>query len=279
MNNSLLFLGEMAFSFHNSSLIVFSPQTLVLHRGRGESSGKGVVDIPRREVGHHAREQWELEESSNSDGFIPGLTLPSLSASRPYVCSSGLSDGRVLSSIPEASVGCDPNDRVSSREGHVDCQAAERPDRGEGGAHQVSKLLGAYNHIGGNRIGSGHQFGSTLSDIFDRSWRRAPRLSWRWIPKSSSLGDLGFVARSCEVRRFGSQARVVRCVREPEPLLRSFTEDVREGAMDRGRGQFPHRFGGGAHFGVKQSAPDDWMEEDDLLSENELREKAKRDQD
>lgn len=51
--------------------------------------------------------------------------------------------------------------------------------------------------------------------------------------------------------------------------------------MDRGHGRFPRRFGGESHtwIGGKHNAPEEWMEEDDLLLENELREKVQGGQD
>lgn len=50
--------------------------------------------------------------------------------------------------------------------------------------------------------------------------------------------------------------------------------------MDRGRGRFPHRFGGGGHtwVGGKRSVPDEWMEEDDLVGEEAMRDKLHREQ-
>lgn len=51
--------------------------------------------------------------------------------------------------------------------------------------------------------------------------------------------------------------------------------------MERGRGRYPYCFGGGARawIGGKRSAPEEWMEEDDLLSKSELCEKVQKDQD
>lgn len=51
--------------------------------------------------------------------------------------------------------------------------------------------------------GSVHRFGSSLSDIFAHSWRRIPSASWRWIPKHACVGELGFIASSGAVRRWG----------------------------------------------------------------------------
>lgn len=50
--------------------------------------------------------------------------------------------------------------------------------------------------------------------------------------------------------------------------------------MDRGRGRYPRRAGGSGRpwVGGKRNAPDEWMEEDDLMMEDGLREKLHREQ-
>lgn len=55
---------------------------------------------------------------------------------------------------------------------------------------------------------------------------------------------------------------------------------IRPKKMDRGRGRFPRRVGGGGHLwiGGKRSPPDEWMDQDDLLMEGDLREKLHHEQ-
>lgn len=125
-----------------------------------------------------------------------------------------------------------------------------------------------------------HRFGMSLSDLFAHSWRHIPLSSWLWIPKSACVGELGFPASDSEIHRLGWQARVVKRIREPPPLHRSFAEVVRGEAMDQGRDRYPRRFGGTGHnIGGKRSAPEEWMEDEDLLLEEDLRSKLHRDQD
>lgn len=71
--------------------------------------------------------------------------------------------------------------------------------------------------------------------------------SWLWIPKSACLGELGFPASVREVHQWGWQARVVKRIRDPSPLKRTFAEVVRGEELNWGRGWFPNRFGGGAN--------------------------------
>ena len=107
--------------------------------------------------------------------------------------------------------------------------------------------------------GPPHRHGTHVSDLFAHSWRPIPSEVWRWIPKRACLGKLGFVARASEVRRLGSRAQIVRRVRNPPPLQRSFVEAVKEGVMDRERGRYPRRFGGGVvldiGWGVREAPP------------------------
>lgn len=128
--------------------------------------------------------------------------------------------------------------------------------------------------------GPAHRYGTSLADIYAHSWRRIPSQSWRWIPTHSVLGELGFPARASEVRRWGGGAREVRQNHIPPPLSRSFASVVREGVMDRGRGCPPRQFGdsAGRWSGGNRSAPNEWIEEDDLLGEDELRAKLRREQ-
>lgn len=98
--------------------------------------------------------------------------------------------------------------------------------------------------LGRSSDGLAHRYATSLTDIFAHSWHSIPSSSWRWIPRRASVGELGFSARSSEVRHFGSQARVVRQIRDSPPLRRSFVEVVRGEGMDRGRGRFPRCMGG-----------------------------------
>lgn len=150
---------------------------------------------------------------------------------------------------------------------------------GSARAHQVSQLskFRAESPRHGSRIGPAHRFGTTLSDLFGHSWRRAPLSSWRWIPRLASIGEPGYIARKGEVRRLGFCARVVRRVLDPDPLSRTFAEVVRDGEMDRGHGRFSRRFEDSSRpIGGKRNVPEDWMEEDDLLQEDDLRERLRR---
>lgn len=127
---------------------------------------------------------------------------------------------------------------------------------------------------------SGLRFGTSLPDLFSHSWRRIPTQEWHWIPKRVLLGELGFCASLRDIRRFGGKARVVRRNCSPPPLSKSFAEVVKGGEMDRGRGRLPWRFGDAScRWTRKKSAPQEWMEEDDLLAEEDLRAKLRRDQD
>lgn len=119
--------------------------------------------------------------------------------------------------------------------------------------------------------GLAHRYGTALEDILNHSWRRIPSSEWIWIPKNVILGDLGFPARSHEIHRFGDLARRVKRSRDPPPLTRSFVEVVKGEEMEQGRGRYPRRFGGGGcNFGGKRSAPEEWMDSDDLLVEEDL---------
>lgn len=87
------------------------------------------------------------------------------------------------------------------------------------------------------------RYGTSLSDLYAHSWQRILAHSWQRISKRAVLGELGFIARVSEVHRLGRRARVVQRNLNHPPPSRSFTEVVREGGMDRGRGQPPRRFG------------------------------------
>lgn len=132
----------------------------------------------------------------------------------------------------------------------------------------------------GNFLGAAStlRYGTSLADIYAHSWRRIPTHSWRWVPKCTVLGELGFSARTSEIRRLGARAHVVRQNLPPPPLYRSFATVVVEGDKDRGRGRFPRRFGDSSRGWIrgKRSAPEDWSTEDDLLGEEELRVKLWR---
>lgn len=95
------------------------------------------------------------------------------------------------------------------------------------------------------------------------------------------MGKLGFLARTSEICRLGARARVVRQTLHPLLLDHSFAALVREGGMDRGRGRPPRCFGDSARgwIGGKRSVPDGRMEEDDLMVEDDLRAKLRKDQD
>lgn len=116
-------------------------------------------------------------------------------------------------------------------------------DGGDDGVHQGLKVRDDPHRHGSNRIGLAHGFGTNLSDLFSHSWRRVPVSSRCWIPKHSRWASSVFSLGEVKSTDLGLGARVVRRVQEPEPLLRSFVEVVRERVMDRGRGRYPHRFG------------------------------------
>lgn len=101
---------------------------------------------------------------------------------------------------------------------HVTSLSKDQLAEGEGRANQEEKVPSKPNRHGRSRYGLAHRYGTTLSDLYTHSWRRTPEASWRWIPKILALGEVGYLARRGEVRRLGSTARIVRRVRDPEPL-------------------------------------------------------------
>lgn len=140
-----------------------------------------------------------------------------------------------------------------------------------------SSSRGAISHLR-NRDGPAHRFGTSFLDLFAHSWRCTLTFLWIWVPKCVCLGELGFPVRDREIRRLGRYARVVKRIGTPPPLKRSFAEVVRGESMDRGRGRFLRRFRGGSrNIGGKRSALEEWMEEDDLLVEEDLRAQLRRD--
>lgn len=75
---------------------------------------------------------------------------------------------------------------------------------------QASKDLEIGKHNGLYSDGPVHRFRTSLSNLFSHSWCKILHSSWRWIPRHMCLGDLEFLARSSEVLRLGSHAKVVR---------------------------------------------------------------------
>lgn len=144
----------------------------------------------------------------------PSQVMDTLSVSRNVSRRRDTSEGP--RGCSEVSTGCSahPKDLGAARVRHV---TRVRSEEGDGAAPQT---------LIASSPGPAHRYGTSISDLYDHSWHRVPISSWRWIPKLSVLGDLGFLAGRDEIQRFGATARVVRRICEPEPLHRSFAEVV-----------------------------------------------------
>lgn len=104
-------------------------------------------------------------------------------------------------------------------------------------------------------------FGGTVDGRFNHSWAPCgPKAGWYWIPKGRLTLDKIYPARPNEVRRFGHNARKVRATSPPAPLSAPFASVAMASRV--------------APRAKRRS--DEWMEEDDLLGGDLMREQDLR---
>ena len=125
---------------------------------------------------------------------------------------------------------------------------------GSAAVHQVQSFLEGKREKGDD----------TVDVRFDHSWTRegiGPGLGWYWIPRGGLNIDTYYPARLLEIKRSRHLARRIRRLSPPVPLLHSFACVTEKGMADRGPNRPLKR--------RKEGWQEDWMEEDDLLGEDQ----------
>lgn len=115
----------------------------------------------------------------------------------------------------------------------------------QGGANMEFNFRGGFSRSN-EKLTPGQNFGRSIEDLFNHSWRAVREPAWIWVPKPILLVGIGYPAHDEEVRREGWKARHLVRVHPPSPLTRSFAAVASsEMSRDNRRQQWGSDFGGG----------------------------------